>query len=184
MKEYLLTNVLGVEAYVDKYIADNDILYFCSSFKNAMSVKGVQAGFLSNNSWVIDSAYYERSRTLNYKTHISQVSNNLYHGILYVEAYFNSYLQNKISVVYGDTKENIRTAMFKKLRQYSSIPLVSEWQDFILDNLLLDSAKKLTAFGFNYAYEITLPDDERVYSLVMDNIDYLKELLETEKWKL
>lgn len=176
--KYLEANVLGVATYIDKYIANNDCLYFCSSFKNATSVKGAQAGFLAGHTWHINEKKYERSSSLNYKTHIAQVSNNIYHGLVYVESFFNAQQRAKVSIVFGDKKEEIRTTMFKKLRQYSNIPLISDWQDFLVDNLLLDSAVQLECFGYEFAYEIVLPSDESVYSLVMDNIDYLKDLVE------
>lgn len=175
MSEYLLSNVMGVEVYVDRYIAKDGQLYFCSCFKGAESVKGAQAGFLSRSDWEIRGMQYSRL-TNNYKQLTYKISPALTHGLVYALDFFDGNSVKAVNIVFGDTGEKIKGQIFSRLKKYSSIPLLEEWRDIVIEETV--SMLPMESFGVNLAYEVELPEDEILKDYVMANLSRLEILTE------
>lgn len=173
--KYLTSEVMGVETYVDRYIAKDGELYFCSCFKGAESVKGAQAGFLQNNDWKIDNYGYKRLKN-NYKQLSVKLGSALTHGIVYATDFFNGNEISPINIVFGETEEETRVMAFSRLKAYSSVPILDIWKDAILNETA--SMIPMEQFGFGFVYEIELPTNEILKEYVMANIESLTQLTE------
>ncbi len=174
-EKYIESSVLGVQVYVDSYVAYGSQLVYVSCFKGNDSVKGALSGFLSNNDFKIGDDIFSRGHGVNFTMAQQKLAENLSYGIAYVKQYFDGNDINRFNVVMGKDYSELRDIIFERLKRLTRVPLHDAWKLDIISDCV--EWTNLKTFNIPVAQMVTYPTDEKLEEYVMENLEHLKTLI-------
>ena len=131
-------NVLGITAYCDCYIADDNYFYLISISGRPMIIKAIGAALLAGRVAYIDGFELKREYGSEIKT-LTHNTGGICHKVIYSPDVFKGEFLRRI-VIGKDTH-----AAFEWIDSITTTPLKREWKEWLWENML--KVKRLHSYG-------------------------------------
>ena len=151
-------SVLGITAYCDCYIADDDYFYLLSISGRPMIIKAIGAALLAGRAAYIDGFELRKEYGAEVKS-LTHNAGGICHKVIYSPGVFKGEFLRRI-VIGKDTD-----AAFEWIDSITTTPLKKDWKEWLWENLLdvdvLNSYGQLGSRKLDEVYMLRFrhPDD-------------------------
>jgi hypothetical protein len=182
--DYLTCAVAGLEGWCNKFIVNSqDEVLFASIFGRNEAVKGIVAGLLEGRGYELElfingkvgrfvrhklNMTYRSTALKDPQTQIESVT----HCLTYVPSLFSVNEYRNTCVLIGKDYNDVCDQAYNILMKKGQTPLIAEWKEILMPTIWVNS---LPCYGFDYAAEVSFPEQEALEEYMIDSIHELRE---------